>query len=36
VPISERARCLPHMKHDMVAAPKDVVAAKGEPDTFDL
>ncbi|ABM37720.1 hypothetical protein Pnap_2413 [Polaromonas naphthalenivorans CJ2] len=36
VPIRERARCLPHMKHDMVAAPNDVVAAKGEPDTFDL
>ena len=36
VPISERARCLPHMKHDIVAAPKEVVAAKGEPDTLDL
>ena len=36
VPIIERARCLPHMKHDMVAAPKDVVAANGEPDTLDL
>jgi hypothetical protein len=36
VPISERARCLPHIKHDMVAAPKDVVAANGEPDTLDL
>ena len=36
VPIRARARCLPHMKHDMVAAPKDVVAANGEPDTLDL
>ena len=36
VPISERARCLPHMKHDMVAAPNEVVAANGEPDTLDL
>ena len=36
VPINERARCLPHMKHDMVAAPNEVVAAKGEPDTLDL
>jgi hypothetical protein len=36
VPIRERARCFPHMKHDMVAAPNDVVAAKGEPETLDL
>jgi len=36
VPIMERARCLPHIKHDMVAAPKDVVAANGDPDTLDL
>jgi hypothetical protein len=31
-----RGRCLPHKKHDMVAAPKDEVAAKGEPGAFDL
>lgn len=36
VPIIERGRCLPHMKHDMVALPKDVVATKGEPETLDL
>ena len=36
VPIMERGRCLPHMKHDMVALPKEVVATKGEPDTLDL
>lgn len=36
VTICERARCLPHRKHDMVAAPKDVAAVKGEPDTLDL
>ncbi len=36
VPISERARCLPHMKQDMVAPPNDAAAAKGEPDTLDL
>ena len=36
VPISERARCLPHIKHDIVAAPNEVVAANGEPDTLDL
>jgi hypothetical protein len=36
VPIKERARCLPHIKQDMVAAPNDVVAAKGEPETLDL
>lgn len=36
VPINERARCLPHIKHDIVAAPNEVVAAKGEPDTLDL
>ncbi len=34
--IWERARCLPQRKHDMVAAPKDVAAVKGEPDTLDL
>ena len=34
--ICERARCLPHRKHDMVAAPNEVAAVKGEPDTFDL
>ena len=34
--ICERARCLPHKKHDMVAAPKEVAAVKGEPDTLDL
>ena len=26
-----RGRCLPHKKHDMVAAPKEEVAANGEP-----
>lgn len=36
VPISERARCFPHMKHDMVAPPKDAAAANGEPDALDL
>ena len=36
VPISERALCLPHMKQDMVAPPKDAAAANGEPDTLDL
>jgi hypothetical protein len=36
VPIIERGRCLPHMKHDMVALPKEVVATKGEPETLDL
>ena len=36
VPIMERGRCLPHMKHDMVALPKEVVATKGEPETLDL
>ncbi|MBK9444378.1 MAG: hypothetical protein IPN53_25115 [Comamonadaceae bacterium] len=34
--IWDRARCLPHKKQDMVAAPKDVAAVKGEPDTLDL
>lgn len=34
--ICERARCLPQRKHDMVAAPKEVAAVKGEPDTLDL
>ena len=32
----ERGRCLPHMKQDMVAAPKEVAAVNGEPDTLDL
>jgi hypothetical protein len=36
VPIMERGLCLPHMKHDIVALPKEVVATKGEPDTLDL
>ena len=36
VPMSERARCLPHMKHDMVAPPKDAAAANGEPEALDL
>ena len=36
VPIMERGRCLPHIKHDMVALPKEVVATKGEPETLDL
>ena len=36
VTICERARCLPHKKHDMVAAPNDEAAVKGEPDTLDL
>ena len=31
-----RGRCLPHRKHDIVAAPKDDVAAKGEPGALDL
>ncbi len=34
--ICERALCLPHKKHDMVAAPNEVAAVKGEPDTLDL
>ena len=34
--IWDRARCLPHKKYDMVAAPNDVAAVKGEPDTLDL
>ena len=34
--IWDLARCLPHRKHDMVAAPNDVAAVKGEPDTLDL
>lgn len=34
--ICERARCLPQRKHDMVAAPNDVAAMNGEPETFDL
>jgi hypothetical protein len=34
--IWDRARCLPHKKHDMVAAPNEVAAVKGEPDTLDL
>lgn len=29
-------RCLPHKKHDIVAAPKDDVAAKGDPGALDL
>ena len=36
VVINERARCLPHKKHDMVAPPNDAAAMKGEPDTLDL
>jgi hypothetical protein len=36
VPIIERGRCFPHMKQDMVALPKEVVATKGEPETLDL
>ena len=36
VPIKERARCLPHIKQDMVAPPNDAAAAKGEPDALDL
>ena len=31
VPISERGRCLPHMKQDMVAPPNDAAAANGDP-----
>ena len=34
--ICERARCLPQRKQDIVAAPKEVAAVKGEPDTLDL
>ncbi len=36
VTICERALCLPHKKHDMVAAPNEVAAVNGEPDTLDL
>jgi hypothetical protein len=36
VVINERALCLPHKKHDMVAPPKDAAAMNGEPDTLDL
>lgn len=32
----ERGRCLPHKKHDIVAAPNEVAAVNGEPDTLDL
>jgi len=35
-PIRERRRCLPHMKHDMVDAPKDAAAPKGEPEALVL
>ena len=34
--IWDLALCLPHKKHDMVAAPKDVAAVNGDPDTLDL
>ena len=34
--IIERGRCLPHRKHDIVAAPKVLVALNGEPGVFDL
>ena len=30
-----RGRCLPHRKHDIVAAPNEEVAAKGEPGAFE-
>ena len=30
-----RGRCLPHKKHDMVAAPNDEVAANGDPGAFE-
>lgn len=30
-----RGRCLPHRKHDMVAAPKEPAAVNGEPATLD-
>lgn len=36
VVMSERARCLPHKKHDMVAPPKDAAAMNGDPETLDL
>ena len=34
--IWDLARCLPHKKHDIVAAPNEVAAVKGDPDTLDL
>ena len=34
--ISERVRCLPHRKQDMVALPSDAPALKGEPEGLDL
>ena len=33
-PMRERKRCLPHMKHDIVEAPNDAAAPKGEPDAL--
>ena len=32
----ERARCLPHKKQDMVAAPNELAAANGDPGVLDL
>lgn len=36
VVIKDRARCLPHKKHDIVAPPKDAAAINGDPETLDL
>jgi hypothetical protein len=36
VTISERGRCLPHKKHDMVELPEKGAVAKGDPPTLDL
>ena len=32
----DRGRCLPQRKQDIVAAPKELAAVKGEPETLDL
>ena len=36
VRICERSRCLPHMKHDMVAPLNEAEARNGEPEGLDL
>jgi hypothetical protein len=36
VVISERVRCLPHRKQDIVAPPNEDATANGEPDALDL
>ena len=33
--IAERGRCLPHRKHDIVAAPNEAPETNGEPATFE-